>query len=258
MVTPTTLLIDADIFAFAASSANEGVYFFNGVENDPVVDANLDDALKTVKRQIEEVSNALKATRVIVCLTDSENFRYGVYPDYKGNRKSVRKPSTLNAVKGYLAENYETYKRPGLEADDCMGILSTHKTLIPGRKIIVSADKDMKTIPGLLHNPNKHKPGQVVEVSRWDADRYFMEQTLTGDSTDGYPGCKGVGPKSPFVTGLDGCKDLKEMWALVKKGFESKGLAVEDAIVQARCARILRADDWDFQGRKVRLWNPPS
>lgn len=253
----TTLLIDADIFAFAAASANEGVYFFNGVENDPVVDANLEDAMATAKRQIEEVANQLKATRLIVCLTDEQNFRYGVYPDYKGNRKAVRKPSTLRGVKDYLARNYETYKRPGLEADDCMGILSTHKTLITGRKIVVSSDKDLKTIPGLLHNPNQHKPGQVVEVSQWDADRYFMEQTLTGDSTDGYPGCKGIGPKSPFVSGLSDCKDVKEMWQLVKQGYASKGLTAEDALVQARCARILRANDWDFQGKKVRLWNPP-
>ncbi|MCO5735933.1 hypothetical protein [Stenotrophomonas maltophilia] len=256
-MTPTTLLMDADIFAFAAASANEGVYYFNGVENDPVVDANLDRALLTVKRRVDEVANQLKGTRVIVCLTDEENFRYSVYPDYKGNRKNVRKPSTLRQVKDFLAANYETYKRPGLEADDCMGILSTHPTLIKGRKIIVSDDKDLGTIPGELHSPLKMKVGQVKTVTKWEADRYFMEQTLTGDSTDGYPGCKGIGAKSPFVTGLKDCKDAKEMWALVKAGFESKGLTEADALVQARCARILRADDWDFKARSVRLWNPP-
>lgn len=251
----TTLLLDADIFAFAASSATEGVFYFNGPDAEPAVDENLEEGLRKARNDIEVVANKLKATRLIVCLTDAENFRYGVYPQYKGNRKAVRKPSTLKAVKDYLAANYETYQRPGLEADDCMGILSTHKTLIPGKKIIVSSDKDMKTIPGQLFNPDKHDA--PVQVSEVEADRYFMQQVITGDSTDGYPGAKGVGPKSKFVLALAECKTAKEMWAQVKAAYESKGFTEQDAIIQARCARILRANDWDFQGRKVRYWNPP-
>ncbi|WNH52438.1 hypothetical protein [Stenotrophomonas oahuensis] len=257
MVTPVTLLVDADIFAFAAASVAEKVYYWNGPEEEPSVVTYPDEAFAKARNDVEQVANDLKATRIVVCLTDDENFRYGVYPEYKGNRKSLRKPELLRAVKDFLAKEYETYKRPGLEADDCMGILSTHPTLIKGRKIVVSDDKDLKTIPGELHAPGKMKRGQVVKVSQWDADRYFMEQTLTGDSTDGYPGCKGIGAKSPYVTGLSDCKDIREMWALVKKGYESKGKTEGDALAQARCARILRADDWDFKAKKVRLWSPP-
>ena len=260
-----TLLVDADIFAYVASSATERVYFFNGPDQPPVVDENLEEALSIASRDIEAIANKLKATKVIVCLTDDvkpdgtiDNFRVDVYDRYKGNRKEVRRPSTLKAVKDYYAQRFETYQRPRLEADDCMGILATHPTLVPGEKVIVSSDKDMKTIPGLLFNP-RHKRRRVpTKISGVAADRFFMQQTLTGDPTDGYPGCPGIGPKSPFVAELAACRTPAAMWEVVCAGYASKGLTPEDALVQARCARILRASDWDFAERRPRLWSPPA
>lgn len=259
-----TLLVDADIMAYKAASATEGLYLFNGVDAEPSVDENLEEALEVAERDIERVANLLKATKVIVCLTDDidqatgevNNFRCDCYPQYKQKRLAVRRPATLETVKAFYAKRYETYQRSRLEADDCMGILATHETLVPGEKIIVSADKDMKTIPGLLFNPrsNKRKPTLISEL---EADRYFMEQTLTGDSTDGYPGCRGVGEKSPFVAAVREAKNLQAMWHVVVGAYLSHGLSPEDALAQARCARILRASDWDFQTRKPRLWTPP-
>jgi DNA polymerase-1 len=254
--TPRTLLIDADIFAFAGASATEGVYHFHGADAPPAIDPNLDEAIEVAQSKIEEVAKKLRATRLIVCLTDERNFRTDVCPAYKGNRADKRRPSTLAAVKDFFAGRYETYKRPGLEADDCMGILSTHKSLIPGEKIIVSSDKDMQTIPGLLFNPAKDK--EVRRISRLDADRFFMRQTLTGDPTDGYPGCPGIGPKSKFVAAVMASSSLAEAWGHVLAGYASKGRTAADALVQARQARILRAEDWDFERKAPRLWSPPA
>lgn len=258
-----TLLVDADIMAYRASSATEGVFYFNGGDQPPAVDDNLDEALEVAARDIENLANKLKASRVIVCLTDDidqatgeiTNFRVGVYPNYKRNRLAVRRPSTLRQVKDFYADRYECYQRPSLEADDCMGILSTSKKLVPGEKIIVSEDKDMQTIPGLLFNPKRDKTPR--RISELEADRYFMQQTLTGDTTDGYPGAKGIGPKSKFVAALAEAKDLRSMWEIVLEGYGTKGYTPEDALVQARCARILRATDWDFHERRPRLWTPP-
>ena len=250
-----TILVDADIVAFAASSVTQGTWFFDGPGTEPCIDADLEGALRKAEKDIERVANKLKATKIIVCLTDDHNFRSDVWGGYKGNRKEVRKPVNLRAVKDFFKTRYDTYQRPGLEADDCMGILSTHPTLIKGEKIIVSEDKDMKTIPGLLFNPAKHdKP---VKVSQLEADRFFMWQTICGDSTDGYPGVKGVGPKSKFAVGVLEAETLKEMWGIVLEAFESKGLTSVEALEQARMARILRHTDWDFTSRRVRLWQPP-
>lgn len=250
-----TALFDADIIAYKAAAATEGVWYFNGKDDDPAVHADYDEAIKKAEEYIDKVANHLKADAVVICLTDETNFRLDIYPKYKHNRAGKRRPEFLRAVKDYLAETYQTYKRPGLEADDCMGILATHASLIRGEKIMVSEDKDMRTVPAMLFNPEKDKKPR--KVSEAEAMRFHLEQTLTGDPTDGYPGCPGIGPKSPYVARVREAKTLREGWQIVVEGYESKGLTEDDAIVQARCARILRAQDWDFQARKPRLWLPP-
>jgi 5'-3' exonuclease len=255
MTKPRTLLVDADIVAFKASSATQGTWFFNGKDEEPAIEADLEGSLKKAEKEIESIANKLKATKIIVCLTDDHNFRLDVWEGYKGNRKDVRKPVHLGDVKDFFKRRYETYQRPGLEADDCMGILSTHPTLLPGEKIIVSEDKDMKTIPGMLFNPRKHEA--PVRVSQLEADRFFMWQTIVGDSTDGYPGAKGVGPRSRFAQDVLEAPDLKGMWAIVLEAYASKGLEPAKALEQARMARILRASDWDFNAKRPRLWQAP-
>lgn len=261
-MTTRTLLVDADIFAFAAACATEGVYLFDGPSSAPAIAKNLDAAFEKARKDIDAIANKLKASRVIVCMTDDvkddgtlDNFRCDVYPAYKHSRTKTRRPSTLKDVKGFYEKHYETYRRPRLEADDCMGILSTHHTLVPGERVIVSADKDMQTIPGLLFNPNKDKT--VRRISEEEANRFFMQQTITGDQVDGYPGCRGLGEKSKAVALLGQVSSLADMWAVVVDAFESKGFTPEDALVQARCARILRACDWDFAAKRPRLWVPP-
>jgi DNA polymerase-1 len=42
----------------------------------------------------------------------------------------------------------------------------------------------------------------------------------------------------------------------VKQAFLKAGLSVEDALLQARLARILRHTDWDVRQQQVRLWEP--
>jgi DNA polymerase-1 len=84
-----------------------------------------------------------------------------------------------------------------------------------------------------------------------------MQQVITGDATDGYPGCPGVGPKSKFVAALHEETTALGMWAHVISAYETKGLTAKDAVLQARMARILRAEDWDFQKKAPRLWCPP-
>ncbi len=50
--------------------------------------------------------------------------------------------------------------------------------------------------------------------------------------------------------------DPLEMWDNVIEAYASKGQTEEDAIHQARLARILWADDYNFKNNKIRLWNP--
>ena len=180
-------------------------------------------------------------------------------------------------MKKWLVDEYDAKIKPGIEADDTMGILATHPRLVKGEKIIVSLDKDMKTIPGLLY-----RAGELIELSEEDADYWHMYQTIIGDSTDGYPGCPGAGPTmaehllkdhvklTPYEHELKRGKRKGEieiryaeepadtMWESVVSVYESKGLTEEDALVQARCARILRYQDYDFKKKEAKLWMPPK
>lgn len=254
-----TILLDADIVAYKFAAATEGVFYFDGKENEPAVADDFEAACSQAAEYIEELKVRLGATDLVVCLTDREetSFRTEFWPEYKMNRKG-RKPSQLRPLLTHFAKTYMTYLRPRLEADDCMGILSTHPTLVTGEKIIVSEDKDMQCIPGLLFNPAKDE--EPRKITRLAADRWHMVQTITGDTVDNYPGARGVGPKSPEVAGVMQSKTVEEMWRHVLAAYgRSRDCAdpAGQALVQARCARILRASDWNFKEKKPVLWAPP-
>jgi len=265
-----TLLIDADIVAYKFASTSEEVHYFDGADDAPAVKADLDHATSQARYYIEELQESLGADKIIVCLSDPDaNFRKTLSPTYKLSRVGTRKPEDLMRVKEWMATAYMTYQRPALEADDCMGILSTHPTLVRGEKIIVSEDKDMQGIPGTLFNPAKDK--EPRRIGKLSADRYHLWQTIVGDSCDGYPGAKGIGPKSPEAIGVLAAKTVEEAWGFVLQAYERSIsrredipadqlplVIAQDAVLQARLARILRATDWDFTRKAPRLWVPPS
>jgi DNA polymerase-1 len=119
---------------------------------------------------------------------------------------------------------------------------------------MVSIDKDLKTVAGLHYNPNYPEDG-IYEISTDDAHYNHMYQTLCGDSTDGYSGCPSIGPKTAAKI-LD--VPTEDMWIAVLEAFASKGLKYEDAIIQARVARILRGEDYIFSSNTLNLWEPEN
>tara|TARA_B100001939_G_scaffold348148_1_gene373191 strand:- start:7292 stop:8062 length:771 start_codon:yes stop_codon:yes gene_type:complete len=249
-----TILLDADIIAYKTAAVAEERYDFNG-DGDFAVAVDEQAARARVDELIEEYSDVLKADSVVICFTDPhQNFRKQLEPSYKKNREKISKPVLLSYVKDYLGQKYESYVRPRLEADDVMGILATHPRIIPGEKVIVSEDKDMRTIPAKIYNPNYAELG-VIEVSELDADRFHMWQTLCGDSTDGYPGCPGIGPKSVYAEEVISA-EREELWDIVVEAYCLKGFTEADAIHQARLSRILRWYDYNYKTKTIKLWEP--
>lgn len=239
------LLVDADIVCFQFASVNEVEYQWDDVVSSKVID--LDKAIEEMELFIQALKKELKVKDITFCFTSSPNWRYDVLPTYKSNRRE--KPLLFYKLKDYLLEEYSCKTKPMLEADDVMGILAT---ISPGKYIIASIDKDLKQIPGQHYN---WRTGELTEVSLEEADRFFYEQVLTGDPTDGYKGCPGIGPKRAARI-LDEAGD--NPWPAIVEVYESKGLTEEDALVQARVARILRKSDYDFKAQKPKLWVPPS
>jgi len=248
-----TLLLDADIIAYKfAAMAEETFEFDEGIKLKAVA---VDEVIIAgMKAYIEQLLVNLNADDFKVCLScpSKENFRLDVLPDYKSNRKDIVRPEKLAFCRNWLEDFYapKIYKRDTLEADDVMGILATAK-IIKGTKIIVSEDKDLKQIPGLLFNPRKDVTPRMV--SEEEGDYYFYTQILTGDATDGYKGLPGIGAvkADKILQAAEG-----NYWEAIVQAYESKGLTEEDALVQARVARICRAIDYDFKNKKVKLWTP--
>jgi DNA polymerase-1 len=244
-----TALIDGDVFLYQASAANE-----YECQWEPwlwTLHADLAAAIAQFDDTINKIVAHLKADRVIIALSDDANWRKSVMSTYKHNRVAKRKPTIYKAMREYVKETRETYQRPGLEGDDILGILSTHPFLITGEKIIVSIDKDMKTLPGVLYNDGH---ATLVTIAEEQADRTHLIQSLTGDTTDGYPGCPGVGPVK--AEKLLGITPNAECWPLIVAAYAKAGLSEEVALMNARVARICRSSDYDFTTKEIKLWNP--
>ena len=93
--------------------------------------------------------------------------------------------------------------------------------------------------------------GNLLIITEKEADYWHFFQTLTGDTIDGYSGCPGIG-----AVNAKRILDEDPSWESVVKTFNKKGFTEEDALVQARCARILRASDYNFDTEEVILWTP--
>jgi DNA polymerase-1 len=242
----TTLLIDGDILLYRSSSACE--YEAQWDDDVWVLSGNLEESKDVFKQSIDNLSTSLSSSRLTICLSDRANFRKLVYPEYKAARKNTRKPLVFKPLLEWVEDTYETIRYPNLEADDVIGLLATS----PGfNGIVVSDDKDMKTLACTLYTKQ-----QLTTVSANEADRFWMLQTLMGDSTDGYQGCPGIGPKTAekLLTG----KGLRENWGHVLNAYRHAGLTEEDAVRNARLARILRHGDYDFEKHEVKLWTPST
>lgn len=243
-----TLLIDGDLILYKSTSAVEVDWRID--EDNHILFSNAAEAFSLFEQQIEKLKTELKTTDVVIAFTKGQSFRSSIYPAYKAPRQGNRKPLAFADVRERVERTYRTLIHPGLEADDVLGIWATRGTFI--NPIIVSEDKDLKTIPGFLYRQN-----ELMEIAESEADWNFMFQTLTGDVTDGYPGCPGIGPKTAEKL-LGETTKPEELWLKVVAAYENAGLTEEDALTQARMARILRACDWDDKLKEPKLWLPPA
>jgi len=245
----TWLLLDADMLLFQAVVAAEVE-----IEWCPdIITTHLPvkEAQITFTSLVETKVNQAGADKFTLCWTADQNFRKEIESSYKANRQKMdrRKPVGYREVRRWAESSFPSECWHRLEADDVLGILATRNQQ---RTIIWSGDKDLKQIPG-LHLDND---GNTYLVSQLEADVYFYRQALTGDSTDGYPGCPGVGPKT--AEKLIPADEFSETtaWRTVIQQYAKKGLSADYALTQARLARILRDSEYTFN--EIQLWTPPT
>jgi DNA polymerase-1 len=254
MTNKPVLLVDGDIIlhrsaeAFTVSEAPDDT----GDEWRYVTDVK-----QAQSRVLDEISDLIRehgaAPIAVIALSSQPNWRYKVLPSYKGNRKASAKPPGFKVLKHRIQNDSRltVVTKDTLEGDDILGILATeHRGIIDqavgqrtprSDRIIWSPDKDLRGIPGTLIGGS----GFPVEITEDEADLFHLMQALSGDVTDGYKGCPGVG----MVTAEKILRDLEpsRRWEAVVQRYQQQGLTEDDALVQARVARICRSDDWDWQ-----------
>jgi DNA polymerase-1 len=279
-MTKRVLLIDGDMVAYRVAAAEEKPLDFGETF---ILSADAENGRKNLDAMIEHFMEKLEADSVLLAFTADDNYRKVVMPSYKSNREGVRRPMILKAMRDHCVSTYETATRPTLEADDVLGIMATHPGIMKGQeKVIVTWDKDLRTIPGLHWNPTNDADTGIVEVSLRGADNAFYAQVLSGDAVDGYPGCPNIGkkraeqivvsrtqtyPHEEEIKRGPNAGTMRTLWKLIKNPdpwacivshYEKAGLTEADALQTAQVARILRAEDYNFKTKEPILWQPKS
>lgn len=220
---------------------------------------------------------------IVLCFTSDVNWRKDVLPTYKENRKKTRKPVGYRDFleRAFASTDWVSIREDRLEGDDVMGILgSGAKEFGFGKAVLVSCDKDFKTIPDC--DFLWCTTGQILSHSKAEADYWHTFQMIKGDITDGYTGIGGWGDtaaeflEAPFKVVLTE-KELKSgknkgqivtqwvkqpleegdtLWdAIVSIGAKA-GMTPQDIIVQGQVARILRFEEYNFIDKEIYHWEP--
>ena len=164
------------------------------------------------------------------------NFRKDLYSEYKANRKGM--PDDLAVQMPILEEilhlmNVAVVKKPGIEADDIIGTISSH---FDGESIIISGDRDMlqlvsNNVTVLLTKRGVTEveavtPAYLQEVYHLTPKQVIEYKALRGDTSDNIPGVKGVGEKTAMQL-LEKYGDIDNIYANID---QQKG-ALKDKLV---------------------------
>jgi len=215
----------------------------------------LDEACAGARASLQSIINEIGEEGHIYLTESKSNFRIAeaseAYP-YKGNRAEADKPELLADIKQWMIDEYDAELQQGQEADDALSIAAC--TLGHG---IATIDKDLDGCPGWHFNWVRN---DIYYVTEEQADRFFYNQMLTGDSTDNIPGLfKRTGKKAmaKVKAPLDELTQPAEMYAYVKQVYmdavEEKAMLSDEAdvtywlLTQGRCLWMRREEGelWD-------------
>ena len=237
------LLIDADFTVYKCCAAAESEIDFG--DDVIIVTSKFSEAYACVMREIKKIQRHFGSfDDIILFFSSPDNFRKKIQADYKGHRNR-KKPCAYKRVINKLKTEFEVITMPTLEADDAMGIYATK---YPGN-IIISPDKDMKQIPGMLYNFE-----ESTLINPEDGAKWHLVQSAAGDNTDGYAGIPGIGIKRATQM----FEEKGWSWKTLLDAFKEKGLSEDVALMNARLAKILTTDDYDHEKGEPVLWNPKA
>ncbi|SDH04036.1 5'-3' exonuclease [Alteribacillus persepolensis] len=154
--------------------------------------------------------DTFQPTHVMCCWdTSSHTFRTRLYPAYKAKRPEPPEELLPQFAMAKTVMD-EAFAVPNigiedLEADDCIGTIA--KALTPEHDVVIlTADQDMlQLIESHIHvalmkkgigNYEMHTEQTFIEKKGYRPDQVIDMKGLMGDSSDNYPGVKGIGEKT--------------------------------------------------------------
>jgi hypothetical protein len=230
-------------------------------------------AIEATRTQVQSIEKACRENygvdafdEITIVLSGPGNYRERlatIFP-YKGNRDPEHKPYWYQAIRNHLTHDWGAVVVHGREADDeCSIIAANHRLDSRVRSdrldyVVATIDKDLDQIPGEHYNYLK----QVFYRQPADAARaFFWQQALSGDPTDGIPGCWRVGETKAidFMARVSGSSE-SSIWngivACYAASQEIAGCPYVDrdpAAVALENARLVY-----LQQEEGELWNPPG
>lgn len=163
-------------------------------------------------RHVLTAQSLMKPTHLAVCWDMGvHTFRNDLFDGYKANRPAPPEemlPQFDMAKKLSAHIGWQNFGVPGMEADDLIGSMIT-KWQDEAEIVVVSGDKDLLQ----LLNPSTKiaftKKG-YTEYDIYTDERFRAEygiepgqfaqvKAFMGDTSDGYPGVKGIGPKQALT-----------------------------------------------------------
>ncbi len=187
--------------------------------------------------EILSITEDWKPSKPVLHYSDSTNFRYELYPDYKKGRPE--KTPVTKKVTAWCKGRKKAVIIPNTEADDVVAYE------VRNGAIGMTSDKDLLYgVPGTWYDIKHNK---WIETSQAEADRFTLLQTLAGDSVDKIPGIPRVGMK----TAENILISQGATWQGVVNAYQTAGLSEADAIMNRR---LVGMDQ--FNGEEIELWQP--
>ncbi|QUG42549.1 5'-3' exonuclease [Psychrobacillus sp. INOP01] len=201
---PHVLVIDGMALLFRSffATAMSGNYF----KNDKGIPTN---AVQGFARHVLAAQNLMQPTHMAICWDKGMlTFRNELYDGYKANRpKPAEELIPQFDMAQELSEHlgWMNFGIAGMEADDTIASI-THKWKEDARFTIVSGDKDLLQLLEPSTEIAFTKKGFTI-YDVYNEARFLEEYGISpllfpdvkafmGDSSDGYAGVKGIGPKT--------------------------------------------------------------
>ena len=204
MTKPHLLIVDGMALLFRSFFASAAMSQFIRLE-----DGTPSNGVQGFARHVLTAQNLMKPTHLAVCWDmGSHTFRNELFDGYKANRPAPPEEmlpqfDMAKEVSGLIG--WQNFGVKGLEADDLIGSM-VEKWKDEADITIISGDKDLLQ----LLNPSTTIAFTKKGYTEYDVytkarfvDEYGIEpkqfaevKAFMGDSSDGYPGVKGIGPKT--------------------------------------------------------------